>query len=71
MGTCRLCNKPTNHPAAKLCDRCWELESRITSNPGLAIKILKSIDMWSTSDGWKALKKWEEQNGTKTNPTQQ
>lgn len=40
---CRLCDKPTIMTGTKLCDRCWELESRIYHNPELAQKILTNL----------------------------
>lgn len=40
---CRLCGKPTGRPGTELCDGCWELESRIKDNPGMAARILQSL----------------------------
>lgn len=37
---CRLCSKPTMMLGTRLCDPCWELETRIESDPELARKIL-------------------------------
>jgi len=41
---CRICGQPTLSHGTKLCDGCWELETRIKSQPDLARKILDSID---------------------------
>jgi len=41
---CELCGNPTRTLATKRCDRCWELERRIQSDPGLARQILIAID---------------------------
>ena len=41
---CRLCDEPTLMLSTKLCDGCWELETRILGNPVLARKILATID---------------------------
>ncbi len=41
---CRLCDTPTNMLGTKLCDRCWELETRIQGDPELARKILEDYD---------------------------
>ena len=41
---CRLCGQPTEMLGTKLCNRCWELETRITMNPELARKILESLN---------------------------
>lgn len=40
---CRLCEKPTPMLGTKLCDRCWELETRIRNDPELALKILGDV----------------------------
>lgn len=37
---CTLCGNPTTMLGTKLCDRCWELKSRIEADPDLAKKIL-------------------------------
>ncbi len=37
---CRLCGQPTHMLGTKLCDGCWELETRIHMHPELARKIL-------------------------------
>jgi len=40
---CRLCRTPTLMLGTKLCDRCWELETRIRQDPQLAQSILANI----------------------------
>lgn len=40
---CRLCTKPTRMLGTKLCNGCWELETRIHSDPEIAIKILNKL----------------------------
>lgn len=42
---CRLCNKPTKMLGTKLCDECWELESRIHNQPQLAQKVLDQMNI--------------------------
>lgn len=37
---CRLCGTATLMLGTKLCDRCYELETRIQRDPELALKIL-------------------------------
>jgi len=37
MKKCSLCNE--NKARGELCDRCWELKTRIEANPELALKI--------------------------------
>ena len=41
---CRLCGQPTRMLGTELCDGCWELERRVTSNPELTRKILANLD---------------------------
>lgn len=41
---CRICGTQTYMLNTRLCDRCWELESRIQSDPELARKILAASD---------------------------
>lgn len=41
---CTLCDKQTPMLGTKLCDRCWELQSRIKSDPELARAILEEVD---------------------------
>ena len=40
---CRLCEEPTPMLGTKLCDRCWELETRIHMNPEIATRILNKL----------------------------
>lgn len=40
---CRLCSMPTLMHGTQLCDRCWELESRIKMDPVIAGKILHEL----------------------------
>lgn len=40
---CCLCKKPTRMLGTKLCDRCWELERRISSDPKLAAQVLDKL----------------------------
>ena len=42
--SCRLCFEPTISKGTKLCDSCWELETRISSNLSLAKKIIEIIE---------------------------
>ena len=41
---CRLCDTPTDMLGTRLCNRCWELESRIHADPELARLILRHLD---------------------------
>lgn len=44
--TCRICNTHlTTALGTALCDSCWELETRIRSNPELAKKIIMEIEL--------------------------
>lgn len=40
---CRFCGAETLSTGTKLCDRCWELSSRIRREPELARKILDEV----------------------------
>ena len=40
---CKYCTMPTQMTGTHLCDRCYELETRIRSNTELADKITRSI----------------------------
>lgn len=40
MVACRLCGNETSYEGTQLCQRCWELEHRIQSDPELAIRII-------------------------------
>ena len=42
--TCDICGKETQHHTAKLCDSCWELDTRIRIDFNIAKKIIKIID---------------------------
>ena len=44
MRDCMRCGEPVQHEDAKLCDRCWELSTRIERDPELARKILADMD---------------------------
>lgn len=41
---CTLCGKQTRMMGTKLCDRCWEIKSRIKSDPELALQILTELN---------------------------
>lgn len=41
---CHICGLQTPMLGTKLCDRCWELQSRIIANPHLAKKIISSLN---------------------------
>lgn len=40
---CGLCETPTTFVHTRRCDRCWELETRIHSDPTLAERILNQL----------------------------
>ena len=41
---CRICQeREASGSATGLCDGCWELKSRISNRPDLAIKILSNL----------------------------
>ena len=40
---CRICKDETPMLGTKLCDRCWELETRINRDPDLAERILTRL----------------------------
>lgn len=42
--TCTICGNQTPMLGTKLCDPCWELQSRIEAGPDLARAILKEVD---------------------------
>jgi hypothetical protein len=42
--SCRICGGDTTMKGTKLCDRCWELEKRISMDKDLARKILDSFN---------------------------
>lgn len=37
---CKFCGTATPMTGTRMCDRCWELNRRIGSDPALALKIL-------------------------------
>lgn len=37
---CKWCGTPTPSLGTKMCDRCWELDRRISADPVLAARIL-------------------------------
>lgn len=41
--TCKHCGTQTTNTETKLCDSCWELETRIERNPTEALKIVSDI----------------------------
>jgi hypothetical protein len=41
---CRICGKPTKMLGTMLCDRCWELETRIEMDLDIAKKIIAEIE---------------------------
>lgn len=40
---CKWCGTSTASLGTKECDNCWEMRHRISSNPELAEKMLKSV----------------------------
>jgi hypothetical protein len=40
---CLWCREQTRSTGTKMCDKCWELHSRIASDPALATRILESL----------------------------
>ena len=62
---CRICGKPTKMLGTRLCDRCWELETRIEMAPDIAKRILAALDVRapagvSNSDCAAALRLYDE-----------
>lgn len=45
---CGLCGVKTDNLGTKRCDRCWEMETRIKSDPALARQILDNISSTNT-----------------------
>lgn len=41
---CLLCGGKTTKIGTKLCDRCWELKTRIEANPIVARLVLRKLD---------------------------
>lgn len=48
---CRICGEQTPMLGTKLCDRCWELETRIHHDPELARKILFAMSKPEIDEG--------------------
>lgn len=46
---CQLCSKQTPMLDTKLCDRCWELKTRIESDPELAQIVIDKISTGNTN----------------------
>ncbi len=40
---CRYCETPTPYSGTGMCDRCWELEHRISTDPEIAARILEAV----------------------------
>lgn len=43
--TCALCRSPDVQDDAELCNRCWELKTRIECAPALALYLCSSLDL--------------------------
>ena len=43
MIPCKYCQCETPHKGPKMCDKCWELQKRIESDPVLARKMLNEL----------------------------
>lgn len=41
---CSVCKNPTRMTGTRLCDRCWELVTRIKHDLRLAEKIIKMVE---------------------------
>lgn len=41
---CLLCGGETTKIGTKLCDRCWELKTRIEANPTVARLVMRKLD---------------------------
>lgn len=41
---CKWCGDPTPMLGTKMCDRCWELDHRISAQPKLARRMLETFD---------------------------
>lgn len=52
---CRICGEETLMLGTKLCDRCWEIETRVQMDPAIAIHVLHTMGLWSTAKGWDLL----------------
>ena len=40
---CKRCGRPTPMIGTRLCNGCWELQTRIKSQPELAMQILREL----------------------------
>jgi len=40
---CKICGLPTPYLETKLCNRCWQLQTRIRQDPEIARKILEGL----------------------------
>lgn len=47
---CGLCGKPTPMLGTQRCDACWELESRVRANPGLACIVLAEHELSNSAE---------------------
>jgi len=47
---CKYCKTQTTYTGTKLCDRCYELEKRISKDVDLAEKIMNEIKKESKND---------------------
>ena len=45
LGDCLWCGKPVSWPAAKECERCWELRVRIQADLQLAKDMIEFIEI--------------------------
>ena len=41
---CRFCGRWTHMMGTKLCDRCWELETRVQADPEIAVRVLREME---------------------------
>lgn len=44
---CKWCGTPTLMLGTKMCDRCWELQTRIESNLDLAKRMIEELSLES------------------------
>jgi hypothetical protein len=52
VGKCKLCDgERLIGGMDKLCDNCWEMQTRITNNPKGAIKVLNELGYTVTKKG--------------------
>lgn len=59
---CRLCAAPITNTGTGLCDRCWELETRIHDAPELAQRILEEHGLAQALTAVKLSEALEEQS---------